>query len=139
MRPRFEPRDERFDSLLKEARVLEERLEKAVPNYTQKEGSTYGQERFMTQSAGVDNAQSAYFHTNNAIPEVEDVANKGAISESSDVMDKNPHFPTAMSTLESHMNDAGGPGPVMKSVGGSEERMAVQDLQKAVDQLARHV
>jgi len=140
MRPRFEPRDESFDKLLKEAKELEAKLiEKGSPDYTQKEGSMQGQERFMTQSAGKDNVQSAHYTTNNSIPEVEDVKNKGAISEKSNVLDKNPHFPTAMSTLDSHVNQAGGEGPVMKSVGGSIERIQVQDLKKSVDRLARRL
>lgn len=139
MRPRFEPANEDFERLLKEAKALEERVAKASPDYTQKEGTQHGVERFMTQSAGKDNVQSAHYNTNNTIPEVEDVANKGAISESSNVLDKNPHFPTALSTIESHLNDAGGAGPVMKSVGGSKERLTVQDLQKSVERLARRL
>ena len=140
MRPRFEPRDENFEKLLKEALELEGKLiEKGSPNYTQKEGATHGQERFMIQSAGKDNVQSAHYTTNNSIPEVEDVKNKGAISEKSNVLDKNPHYPTAMSTLDSHFNQAGGEGPVMKSVGGSVERIQVQDLKKSVDRLARRL
>ena len=35
MKPRFTPRDEKFDSLLKEAQQLEERLEKASPPNTE--------------------------------------------------------------------------------------------------------
>tara|TARA_Y100001938_G_scaffold149917_1_gene238706 strand:+ start:564 stop:986 length:423 start_codon:yes stop_codon:yes gene_type:complete len=139
MKPRFEPRSEEVERLIKEANELEERLAKAVPDYTQKEGSKVGQERFMTQSGGKDNVQAAHYWTNNVVPEVEDVKNKGAISEKSNVLDKNPHYPTAMSTLESHLNDAGGSGPVMKSLGGSEERMAIQDLKKSIESLARRL
>ena len=93
----------------------------------------------MTQSAGKDNVQSAHYNTNNVIPEVEDVKNAGAISEKSSVLEGAPHFPTALSTLESHLNEAGGAGPVMKSVGGSQERLTVQDLKKSVDRLARRL
>ena len=140
MKPRFEPRDEKFEKLLKEAKEMEAKLvEKASPDYTQKEGATHGQERFMIQSAGKDNVQSAHYTTNNSIPEVEDIKNAGAISEKSNVLDKNPHVPTAMSTLDSHFNQAGGEGPVMKSVGGSVERIQVQDLKKSVDRLARRL
>ena len=57
MKPRFVPRDEGFENLLKEAIELEERLEKASPDYKQKEGSKHGQTQFMTQSAGKDNVQ----------------------------------------------------------------------------------
>ena len=106
MKPRFEPKNVNFDALMKEALELENRLiEKASPNYTQKEGSMQGQERFMTVTGGgKPNVQS-----------------------------------TALSTLDSHFNQAGGEGPVMKSVGGSIERIQVQDLKKSVDRLARRL
>tara|TARA_R110002110_G_scaffold359134_2_gene568506 strand:+ start:1739 stop:2167 length:429 start_codon:yes stop_codon:yes gene_type:complete len=141
MKPRFEPKNVNFDALMKEALELENRLiEKASPNYTQKEGSMQGQERFMTVTGGgKPNVQSTGYTTNNSVPEVEDVKNKGAISEKSNVLDKNPHYPTALSTLDSHFNQAGGEGPVMKSVGGSIERIQVQDLKKSVDRLARRL
>ena len=43
IRPRFEPRDENFEKMLKDAKDLEAKLvEKASPNYTQKEGATVG-------------------------------------------------------------------------------------------------
>ena len=134
MRPRYESEDEELTILIKEAKRLEERLTKAQPEYnSQQEGSTQGNARFEIQPAGVPNA---FYNTNNVVPEVEDVKNKGSISESSKVLDNNPYFPTAFST--ERLVD-GGTGPIMKSLGGSAERMAVQDLQKSVDQLARRL
>ena len=131
MRPRYEPRSNRADELLKEAKELEERLLAKSPEYTsQKEGSTQGVSRFETQPGKVPNV---FYNTNNVVPEVEDVANKGSISETSNVLDKNPYFPTAFSS--ERLID-GGAGPIMKSLGGSAENMAVQDLKKAVEQLS---
>ena len=141
MKPRFEPRSADFDALLKEARELDEKLiEKAQPGYKEKEGATVGPEGFYTVAGGGKaNVRNQGYQTNNTTIEVDDVKNKGAISEKSNVLDKNPHFPTAMSTLDSHFNQAGGEGPVMKSVGGSVERIQVQDLKKSVDRLARRL
>ena len=141
MRPRFEPRDENFEKLLKEALELEGKLiDKAEPGYKEKEGATVGPEGFYTVAGGGKaNVRNQGYQTNNTTIEVDDVKNKGAISEKSNVLDKNPHFPTAMSTLDSHFNQAGGEGPVMKSVGGSIERIQVQDLKKSVDRLARRL
>ena len=134
MRPRYEGNDEQLTTLLKEAKQLEERLAKSQPGFdSQKEGVTHGNARFEIQPSGVPNA---YYNTNNVVPEVEDVKNKGAISENSKVLDENPYYPTAFST--DRVID-GGSGPIMKSLGGSAERMAVQDLQKSVDQLARRL
>ena len=84
MKPRYEPRNEEYDNLLKEAKALEERvnakIEKtAVPNYSgQKEGSTQGTARFEGQPSKVP---QVHYNTNNVIPEVEDVKNAGATSE----------------------------------------------------------
>jgi len=141
MRPRFEPRSADFDALLKEALELEGKLiEKAEPGYKEKEGSKVGPEMFVTVTGGgKPNVRNQGYQTNNTTIEAEDVKNTGAISEKSNVLDKNPHFPTAMSTLDSHFNQAGGEGPVMKSVGGSIERIQVQDLKKSVDRLARRL
>ena len=141
MKPRFEPRSADFDALLKEALELEEKLiEKAQPGYKEKEGATVGPEGFYTVAGGGKaNVRNQGYQTNNTPIKVEDVENTGAISEKSNVLDKNPHYPTAMSTLDSHFNQAGGEGPVMKSVGGSVERIQVQDLKKSVDRLARRL
>ena len=131
MKPRYEPKSSRADELLKEAKDLEERLMKSQPEFnSQKEGSMQGASRFEIQPSGVPNA---YFNTNNVVPESEDVKNKGSISETSNVLNENTYYPTAFST--DRLID-GGKGPIMKSLGGSAENMAVQDLMKSVEQLS---
>lgn len=125
MRPRFEQANDKVYELLKAAKDLEGRIAKkegSQPDYSgQKEGSTQGSARFEIQPAGVPNQ---FYSTNNTIPEVEDVQNKGAISESSNVLDKNPYYPTAFSTTGALENTAGGDGPTMA------------DLKKSVDRLS---
>ena len=142
MKPRFEPRSADFDALLKEALELEEKLiEKAQPGYKEKEGATVGPEGFYTVAGGgKKNVRNQGYQTNNTTIEVDDVKNKGAISENSDVATReSPYYPTAFSTTGALENEAGGEGPVMKSVGGSVERIQVQDLKKSVDRLARRL
>ncbi len=142
MKPRFEPRSADFDALLKEALELEEKLiEKAQPGYKEKEGATVGPEGFYTVAGGGKaNVRNQGYQTNNTTIEVEDVKNKGAMSEYSDVTTReSPYYPTAFSTTGALENEAGGEGPVMKSVGGSVERIQVQDLKKSVDRLARRL
>ena len=142
MKPRFEPRSADFDALLKEALELEEKLiEKAQPGYKEKEGATVGPEGFYTVAGGGKaNVRNQGYQTNNTTIEGEDVKNKGAISESSDVATReSPYYPTAFSTTGALENEAGGEGPVMKSVGGSVERIQVQDLKKSVDRRARRL
>jgi hypothetical protein len=141
MRPRYEEQSEDLAQLLKGAKDLEQRLAKSKssqPEYSAKEGSEQGYE-FMTQSAGKDNVRNQGFSTNNHLIESEDVANKGAISEVSKVLDKPTQYPDAMDDTGYRINEEGGKGPVMKSLGGDVERMAVQDLKKSVDQLARRL
>jgi hypothetical protein len=134
MRPRYEEQSEELTKLLKDAKSLEERLQKSQPGFdSQKEGSTQGPSHFETQPGKV---KHAFYNTNGVVPEVEDVKNKGSISENSSVLDKNPYFPTAFSS--ERLID-GGKGPIMKSLGGDVERMAVQDLKKSVDRLARRL
>ena len=97
MKPRFDPETSKLEIMLKEAKTLEERIEKAEqssePNYSsQKEGSKVGHARFETAVGKVPNAQ---YNTNNVIPESEDKENTGAISENSKVLDKPTQYPTA--------------------------------------------
>jgi len=133
MKPRFEPRDEQFVEMLQKANELANKVEKArssQPEYSQKEGSKQGQERFMIQSAGKDNVQSAHFTTNNSLIESEDVKNAGATSEKSNALDKPTQFPDAYDNqMKYRLNEKGGQGPVLKSAGG--------DIQKYQDQLIR--
>ena len=129
MRPRFEKANDRAYELLKAAKDLEDRIAKkegSQPDYGgQKEGSDVGHARFEIQPAGVPNA---FYNTNNAVPQVEDVANKGAISENSDVLTReSPYYPTAFSTTGALENFTGGDGPTMT------------DLKKSVDRLSSRV
>jgi len=136
MKPRFEPRDPEFDRLLKEAVELEQRLlkEQGVV-YDQKEGTDIGHVQFHVQVGGETGVQNQYYSTNQRTISVEDIANKGAISENSDVLDKNPHYPTAISTLASRFLD-GGSQKVQKSlVGADEHKFAVSELRKAVQKI----
>ena len=126
MRPRFEPASDKASALLKAALELENRIAKkegSMPDYGgQKEGSTVGHARFETQPGKVPNA---FYYTNNATTEVEDVANKGAISEMSDVTTRDsPYYPTAFSTTGALENFKGGDGPTMT------------DLKKSIDRLS---
>ena len=100
MRPRFEPASPMTHELLKAAKELEMRIAKkegSMPDYSnQEEGATTGHARFEIQPAGIPNA---FYNTNNAVPQVEDVANKGAISENSNILtEASPYYPTAFST-----------------------------------------
>lgn len=136
MKPRFEPRDPEFDQLLKEAIELEQRLlkEQGV-EFAQKEGTDLGDVQFHVQVGGETGVQNQYYSTNQRTISVEDIANKGAISEKSNVLDKNPHYPTALSTLDAHFLD-GGSQKVQKSlVGADEHKFAVSELRKAVQKL----
>ena len=123
MRPRFEAREPEVDRLLKEAKKLEERIEKAQPNYSgQKEGSTEGYARFESQPSGVPNA---YYNTNNVPTQVEDVTNKGAIMENSDVLTRtSPYYPTALSTTGALENFKGGDGPTLSELKKSIDRLS---------------
>lgn len=124
MRPRFEPRLPEVDRLLKEAKKLEERIAKAEPNYSgQKEGTKEGYARFESQPSGVPNA---FYNTNNVLLDgVEDVANKGAISENSNVLTRtSPYYPTAFSTTGALENFKGGDGPTMSELKKSFDRLS---------------
>lgn len=126
MRPRFEPASDKASALLKAALDLENRIAKkegSMPDYSgQEEGSTVGHARFETQPGKVPNV---FYNTNNALTQVEDVANKGATSENSNVLDKPTQFPDAYENQMGYrLNDAGGDGPTMT------------DLKKSIDRLS---
>ena len=116
MRPRYEPRSSKIDQLMKAAKEVENRLitkEQGV-NFQQKEGTTLGDVQFHSQVGGETGVQNQYYSTNQRLIDVEDVKNKGAISEKSDILDKNPHYPTALSTLAGHFVDGGGEAQSLK-------------------------
>ena len=116
MRPRYEPRSSKIDQLMKAAKEVENRLiTKEQGNYfQQKEGTTLGDVQFHSQVGGETGVQNQYYSTNQRLIDVEDVKNKGAISEKSDILDKNPHYPTALSTLAGHFVDGGGEAQSLK-------------------------
>ena len=116
MRPRYEPRSSKIDQLMKAAKEVENRLitkEQGV-NFQQKEGTALGDVQFHSQVGGETGVQNQYYSTNQRLIDVEDVKNKGAISEKSDILDKNPHYPTALSTLAGHFVDGGGEAQSLK-------------------------
>ena len=123
MRPRFEPKHSKLEILLKEAKELEERITKAQPNYSgQKEGSMEGYARFEGQPSGVP---TAFYNTNNIVTESEDVANKGAIMENSDVLTRtSPYYPTAFSTTGALESFKGGGGPTLSELKKSIDRLS---------------
>ena len=139
MKPRFENTSTEYKQLMKQAADLEERIEKAQqsqPEYKSKEGSEQSYE-FKTQSAGKDNVKNQGFSTNNHLIQSEDVKNKGAISEKSNVLDKNPFYPTTDST--DRLVDVGGEGPVMKSLGGDIEKFRLQEIRKSMDNISSRI
>tara|TARA_R100001129_G_scaffold134210_1_gene95512 strand:+ start:662 stop:1054 length:393 start_codon:yes stop_codon:yes gene_type:complete len=123
MRPRFEPKHSKLEILLKEAKELEERITKAQPNYSgQKEGTMEGYARFEGQPSGVP---TAFYNTNNIVAESEDVANKGATMENSDVLTRtSPYYPTAFSTTGALENFKGGDGPTLSELKKSIDRLS---------------
>lgn len=126
MRPRFEQASPVTYELLKAAKELEMRIAKkegSMPDYSnQKEGSQEGNARFEIQPAGIPNT---FYNTNNVVPQVEDVANKGATSENSNILtEASPYYPTAFSTTGALENTAGGDGPTMADVKKSVERLS---------------
>ena len=129
MKPRFVQASDKAYELLKAAKALEARIAKkegSMPDYSgQEEGSDVGHARFEIQPAGIPNA---FYNTNNTVPKVEDVANKGAISENSDVLTRtSPYYPTAFSTTGALENFTGGDGPKMS------------DLKKSVDRISSRI
>ena len=126
MKPRFEQASPITHELLKAAKELEMRIAKkegSMPDYgSQAEGSTQGNARFEIQPAGIPNV---FYNTNNVVPEVEDVANKGAISENSNILtEASPYYPTAFSTTGALENTAGGDGPTMSDLKKSVKRLS---------------
>ena len=142
MKPRFEPRSEQFTDLLNKANELADKVEKArssQPEYSAKEGSEQGYE-FFTQSAGKNNVRNQGYATNNHLIEVEDVKNKGAIMENSDVTTReSPYYPTAFSTTGALENFTGGEGPVLKSAGGNIQKYQDQQIKKSIETLSRRI
>ena len=115
-------------------------MEKASPDYKQKEGSKHGQTQFMTQSAGKDNVQSTGYMTNTVVPESEDVKNTGAKKENSKVLDsfKN-HFPNTQSTTASHEGGSDEKPAALKKMGTSGEQWRLDTIAKSINNLSRRL
>ena len=142
MRPRWEPRDPKIDALLKEVQDLEERIEKASPDYGDKEGFKQGPSHFETQVGGGDSVRTAHYHTNGSTIESEDVKNKGSTVESSKVLDSaTGHYPTSESTLGSH--DGGSDGrsesAFSKTLGTSGDQLRLDMIRKSIGELSRRI
>ena len=72
--------------------------------------------------------------------EVEDVKNKGATMENSDVTTRaSPYYPTAFSTTGALENFTGGEGPVLKSAGGNIQKFQDQQIKKSIEELSRRI
>lgn len=130
MKPRFEPRDEKFDALLKETKKVAERIEKTKPT----EGSTIGTSMFTTETGGNTPIRSAHFSTNQSLIESEVVKNQGAISESSKVLDNTWSINETNRELvvEPRTN-------VKKTLGTDGRQLQLDTIAKSVKRLSRHV
>ena len=139
-KPRYEERSSEVDVLLQKATELEQRIKKAG---TPTEGSMIGPSHMEVETGGRIAHRPQYW-TNQSTIAVEDVANKGTTSESSNVLDRAAdHYPTSQSTLGSHeVGSDEQPAALMKSdtllgVDGEQTRLA--DLAKKVETIARRI
>ena len=143
MKPRFEPRDEEFDTMLSKAKEVEDRIAKrsSQPEYKTTEGSKVGPSMFVSETGGNTPIRSAHYTTNNSLIESEDVANKGATSENVDVFGAyNTHYPTNESTLGSHEIGSDEQPPALTKTLGTDGRQNQLDIiTKSIDRLSRHV
>ena len=131
MKPRFEPRDEKFDALLKETKKVAERIEKNKPT----EGSKIGTSMFTTETGGNTPIRSAHFSTNNSLIESEVVKNQGATSESSNVLD-------SAWSINNINRESGVVEPrtnVKKTLGTDGRQHQLDIITKSIDRLSRHV
>jgi len=131
MKPRFEPRDEKFDALLKETKKVAERIEKTKPT----EGSKIGTSMFTTETGGNTPIRSAHFSTNNSLIESEVVKNQGATSENSNVLD-------SAWSINNINRESGVVEPktsVKKTLGTDGRQHQLDIITKSIDRLSRHV
>ena len=89
----------------------------------------------MTQSAGKDNVRSAGFSTNNHLIDVEDVANKGATSENSNVLNNDWSINDINREGGSDTNNPA----LTKTLGTCGEQQKLDTIAKSVERLSRHV
>ena len=116
-----------LEELLKEAKAVEGKF-----------GSTNA-DGFQSVR-GVETVKPGYYWTNQMPIEVEDVKNKGATMENSDVTTRaSPYYPTAFSTTGALENFTGGEGPVLKSAGGNIQKYQDQQIKKSIEELSRRI
>ena len=138
MKPRFEPRSAQFDELMKKAKKTAVRLEKNEPT----EGSTIGPSHFVTETGGNTPIRTAHYSTNQSLIEVEDIANKGAIMEHSNMLNDGfkETYPTNESTLGAHeMGSDENPTGLAKHLGTTGEQLRLSNIAKSLDLLSRRI
>lgn len=130
MKPRWDPPTRTIETMLMEAKALEERLAKAEPDFKgQKEGSKVGPSHFARQVGGGTEVRNSWYNTNNVPIEVEDVPKKKPKKENVDIDSKNAQYP---STLAAHVTEGKG-APLKKSDD------AVMEIRKSLDNLSRRL
>jgi len=137
MKPRFEPRDEKFDALLKETKKVADRVEKrsSQPEYKTTEGSKVGPSMFVSETGGNTPIRSAHYTTNNSLIESEVVKNQGATSENSNVLD-------SAWSINNINRESGVVEPrtnVKKTLGTDGRQHQLDIITKSIDRLSRHV
>ena len=137
MKPRFEPRDEKFDALLKETKKVADRVEKrsSQPEYKTTEGSKVGPSMFVSETGGNTPIRSAHYTTNNSLIESEVVKNQGATSENSNVLD-------SAWSINDINRESGVVEPrtnVKKTLGTDGRQHQLDIITKSIDRLSRHV
>ena len=138
MKPRFEPRSAQFDELMKKAKKTATRLEKTEPT----EGATIGPSHFVTETGGNTPIRTAHYSTNQSLIKVEDVANKGATMEQSNILEAGfkETYPTNESTLGAHaMGSDENPTGLAKQLGATGEQLRLSNIAKSVDRLSRRI
>tara|TARA_R110002074_G_scaffold30129_9_gene85663 strand:+ start:4265 stop:4702 length:438 start_codon:yes stop_codon:yes gene_type:complete len=140
-KPRFEPRAPEVDVLLQKAAKLEERIQKAGWEAPATEGFTEGPSHLEVETGGRVAHRPQYW-TNQQTIKVDDIKNKGAISESSKVLDRAAdHYPTSQSTLGSHEGGQDTESAALKKsdvpLGVDGEQIRLADLSKKVEKLSR--
>jgi len=137
MKPRFEPRDEEFDVLLKRAREVEDRIAKrsSQPEYQSTEGSKVGPSMFVTETGGNTPVRSAHFSTNNSLIESEVVKNTGATSENSNVLGNT----WSVNDVDRGVGSDAQPSAITKILGTGGEQLKLDTIAKSVERLSRHI
>jgi hypothetical protein len=137
MKPRFEPRDEKFDAILKETKKVAERIEKrsSQPEYKTTEGSKVGPSMFVSETGGNTPIRSAHYNTNNSLIESEVVKNQGATSENSNVLDNT----WSINEINRESGVVEPRTSVKKTLGTDGRQHQLDTIAKSVKRLSRHV